>query len=522
MDSFKKIVVFVILYTFFVQISYAGWLDSWYENTSTNRPGIFQLQDRGILVGGSFTSKTKLRTDNLFSIEPPKLKVGCGGIDMFLGSFSFLNPSYLIEKAKRIIQAAPYFAFDLALSILCHECAAIMKAIQGIIDKLNGLQLDECKASKALVAMGAEAITNPDKVVTEVGHAIENGKSSLFNDLKVEKQENTGKSWKERIDEYFDANFGNYVGGNSTSPTTGGKSLLGKKLMDCLKKVGTCSLIDAYYEAHPNANDVIDQNILRAFIGDISAIVNEKDYTAHYIESPNTMRLSTFLYGDGDDTACPGKLPKALFVNGDLKAKCDDNSATISSIVGWGLAGLTNYYAGYKSGKYIFGQDVDIFDKRAKELIERTSVPIAALMRVKLIRQYVSGSKNIDNELTNLATNLKGYIEAELAIRMLENIYNTVNAMSIELANAAKSSFTDIPNNAVFSEQITKAVETMREKLNENYLVVRQEFFDKLQSESLNYQIALKQYDEEKQTAVQILSSVFGKSLTTMSFAGKL
>lgn len=127
--SMKILSIFVLIF-FTFNTATAGWLNDWYNNISVNKPGVFQLQDRGLLVGGSFTSKTKLKTDNLFSIQPPRIKVGCGGIDIFLGSFSFLNPEYLIEKAKRIIQAAPYFAFDLALSVLCHECAAAMKWIQ--------------------------------------------------------------------------------------------------------------------------------------------------------------------------------------------------------------------------------------------------------------------------------------------------------------------------------------------------------------------------------------------------------
>src|SRR3546814_5952804 len=40
--------------------------------------------------------------DYLTSVTLPKVRAGCGGIDMFLGGMSFLDPDYLVQKLESI------------------------------------------------------------------------------------------------------------------------------------------------------------------------------------------------------------------------------------------------------------------------------------------------------------------------------------------------------------------------------------------------------------------------------------
>lgn len=124
----------------------ANWLDRWYENvmSSGGGPNYFETQQRGYMTFGSFGLRLPTRSDYLFSIEKPHLRVGCGGIDLFLGGFSFMNPEYLVQKAQAMIQAAPFIAFDIALSVLWPQGSEIMKKVMSIIDALNQIQISEC------------------------------------------------------------------------------------------------------------------------------------------------------------------------------------------------------------------------------------------------------------------------------------------------------------------------------------------------------------------------------------------
>jgi|GEM_PF-2730918 len=124
----------------------ASWLDNWFDNVMTSSSGIdyFEGQKRGYATFGSFSLRLPARTDYLLSIEKPHLKVGCGGIDLFMGGFSFLNPDYLVQKVQAMLQAAPFIAFDLALQTLCPTCSEILKKAEALIDTLNQIQLSEC------------------------------------------------------------------------------------------------------------------------------------------------------------------------------------------------------------------------------------------------------------------------------------------------------------------------------------------------------------------------------------------
>lgn len=128
----------------------ANWADKWFDNAVYDSPSSFDSQKRGYYTMGGFTARTTTSTDYPITISPPRLSVGCGGIDGFLGGFSFLDPDYLVEKAQRAMQAAPYVAFDMALKTMCKECADTLGKIEQITNFLNGIQLNECALAKPI------------------------------------------------------------------------------------------------------------------------------------------------------------------------------------------------------------------------------------------------------------------------------------------------------------------------------------------------------------------------------------
>lgn len=144
---------------------YAGWIDDWIAQRTENSPNYFEGQKRGYLTGGSFSARWPSSNDYLFSMEPARLKFGCGGIDAFMGGFSFMNFEFLVQKLQRIIAGASSYAFSIALKTLCEPCDDVMKSMEAISDALNSLQLDDCKASKPLVAKLATSLGVDDPAV---------------------------------------------------------------------------------------------------------------------------------------------------------------------------------------------------------------------------------------------------------------------------------------------------------------------------------------------------------------------
>lgn len=135
----------------------ASFVDDWATQVTSTSSGYHQGSGRGYLTGGSFSARWPMGTDNLMTISRPNIKAGCGGIDMFLGGFSFLDVDKLVEKLQRILSAAPAAAFDIALKTLAPQVSDTIKSLEALVEKLNNLQLDDCKAAKALVSVPIDA-----------------------------------------------------------------------------------------------------------------------------------------------------------------------------------------------------------------------------------------------------------------------------------------------------------------------------------------------------------------------------
>jgi conjugative transfer pilus assembly protein TraH len=137
------------------------WVNDWFDSYTSTGSGSYEGQQRGYYTMGSFQGRWRMSNDYLVSVSPPRIKTGCGGIDIFGGAFSYLDPEFLVEKFERMIQAAPAFAFDLALQELCKPCVTAMQAFEDITDQLNSIQVNDCALAKKTVAYVANNI-DPD------------------------------------------------------------------------------------------------------------------------------------------------------------------------------------------------------------------------------------------------------------------------------------------------------------------------------------------------------------------------
>lgn len=141
----------------------AGAVDDWLASHTISGPGHYEGSQRNYYYGGTISIKNRTASDNLFTVSPPKIKAGCGGINIFTGGLGFLDFDRLVQKLQNILAAAPAAAFEIALQTLCEPCKNIIAELESISDALNGMQLDECKASKALVAKLASPFSPKDK-----------------------------------------------------------------------------------------------------------------------------------------------------------------------------------------------------------------------------------------------------------------------------------------------------------------------------------------------------------------------
>ena len=166
----KRWIVLLSLALFFIATSdsHADWVDDWINQSVVTGPDNFKTQKRNYATFGNMSARWSAQADPLVSISRPRFKAGCGGIDAYLGGFSFMNYDYLVQKLQRIMgPSAAAFAFDIALNTLCEPCANAIKAFEAIVDRLNQLQIDDCKASKVVAATIMDGVTDNEKVSSE-------------------------------------------------------------------------------------------------------------------------------------------------------------------------------------------------------------------------------------------------------------------------------------------------------------------------------------------------------------------
>lgn len=125
--------------------------------SATTAPGVYESQSRGFFVGGSLKARSQSVTIQPFSLKMPDIKAGCGGIDIFGGSFSFINADQLINFLKAVGQNALGYAFSLGLEAVCPTCNSVLKTLRGWMNDLNKFSLDSCLAAKALVNGAGDA-----------------------------------------------------------------------------------------------------------------------------------------------------------------------------------------------------------------------------------------------------------------------------------------------------------------------------------------------------------------------------
>jgi len=178
-----------------------GWVDDWVQQKSSTSPSYYEGAKRGYFTGGGFSARWPNNNDYLVTASLPKLKSGCGGIDMFLGGFSFLNTDYLVQKLQNILAAAPAAAFDIALKTLAPQVSDTINTLEAIVDRLNNLQINDCKAAKALVATAASPFSSimSDSMNAEVKSAqtdfmVSSGANDLYQGVS-KSFESLQKTW---------------------------------------------------------------------------------------------------------------------------------------------------------------------------------------------------------------------------------------------------------------------------------------------------------------------------------------
>ena len=79
------------------------------------------------------------------ALRTPSFNAGCGGIDLFAGSFSFISAEQFQNLLRAIAANAAGYAFEVALGAMCKECLETMETLQKKIQALNQGFANSCQ-----------------------------------------------------------------------------------------------------------------------------------------------------------------------------------------------------------------------------------------------------------------------------------------------------------------------------------------------------------------------------------------
>jgi len=122
-------------------------------NTMTNvtAPAAHMGQRRGAFSGGSFIARNRIMNESLWNVVPPSFEAGCGGIDLFAGSFSFISGAQFQQLLRSIAANAPGYAFQVALENMCPDCMRQLADLQKKLQALNQGFANSCQLAKGIV-----------------------------------------------------------------------------------------------------------------------------------------------------------------------------------------------------------------------------------------------------------------------------------------------------------------------------------------------------------------------------------
>ena len=152
-------------------------------------PTAYEGQSAGYYSAGSMWARFPQRSIQPFNLQLPHARAGCGGIDLFAGSFSFINTAELVAMLKATANNALGFAFKLAIDTISPEIGKVMDELAQKVQQMNQMNISSCETAQALVGGLWPTSDTASSVICE---AIANSQGAVADWAKARQQCNNG------------------------------------------------------------------------------------------------------------------------------------------------------------------------------------------------------------------------------------------------------------------------------------------------------------------------------------------
>lgn len=373
-------------------------LDGFFNNlgysSNVTNAGVFNSQAAGSFDGGSIFARNQVREYQFVQLDLPSYSAGCGGIDLHLGSLSFISKDKMIALGKSIMTDASSFAFDLALSTSLPEAKHVKDVLQQVEQFANNTNINSCETAKGFVnSVWEKTQSGNDTVCKEEGLL---GKSGMFSDYSSARSGCSGSKHDEALEKA------------SNNPSQASKLAYNKNIVWDLLKSKSFLASD---------NDMCE--LMMSVTGTL--VFDKKGGVKNVPSLASSRSLIRAIVGDGSPVKAKiwrcTEYEKCL--NLTLKEISIEPSNTLSFKVSKALDELRNIL---KKEKPL---DEDI--KKAQSFTAMVSLPVERFIEVLASTEYGEAAVNLDEYTTIIAHDLLQQYFAEL----LQEVSNTTMASQL-------------------------------------------------------------------------------------------
>ncbi|MEA3413578.1 MAG: conjugal transfer protein TraH, partial [Pseudomonadota bacterium] len=126
---------------------------------NTTTPGTYETQMRGVLAGGSLQMRNRIVNRNAVGFVPPSMGAGCGGIDLYGGSLSFINLDQFVGLLRGIASNSTGLAFQVAINAIDPLIGQTLENLQKKVQRLNEYMGSSCQLAQGVITDTLGAIT---------------------------------------------------------------------------------------------------------------------------------------------------------------------------------------------------------------------------------------------------------------------------------------------------------------------------------------------------------------------------
>lgn len=203
----KKVLIgflanFLILLSCDVSANVSQDLDGFFNGigyaSNVTSPAAFESQASGFFGGGSLYARNQVRQYQLVQLDLPSYRAGCGGIDLFTGSMSFLSEQKLVDLGKSVMSNGGAYAVDVMLASTVPELKQVRDYLQQLEQAANHASVNSCEMSQNLVGgLWPKTAASQQKICKDQGTM---GKDGLFSDYVKARMECSGNGFDKAMD----------------------------------------------------------------------------------------------------------------------------------------------------------------------------------------------------------------------------------------------------------------------------------------------------------------------------------